>query len=148
MKQKILIGSRAFFGGIGGFKSENRNMLELHSNPAFKLGSEQDTRKTRVYKYTREPAQVMIKRAVESGNALQAGKFLVPEVARAIGAQVQDLKPLEPLFAQLPEKHKWQQDVYAAYMTNGDFRLTAEQRQAAYEVYRAARTEDGKEVQS
>lgn len=140
MKQRFLIGSRAFFKGIDGFKSDNRNMLELHSNPAFKFGVEQEeARITRVYKYTREPAHIMIARAVECGNVLQAGKFLVPEVAHAIGASVQDLKPLEPLFAKLPEKHQWQKTVYNAYVQNGSFSLTDVQLQEAYDKYMSAR---------
>ena len=141
MKQKFLIGSRAFFGGIEGFKSDNRNMLYLHDNPAFKTGVEKNdsNRVTRIFKYTKESAKTMIQRAVESGVALQAGKFLVPDVARAIGATVQDLEPLAPLFAKLPKKHKWQQTVYNAYIVNGSFTLTDEQRQAAYNKYQSAR---------
>lgn len=139
MKQKFLVGSRAFFGCIDGFKSANRNMLELVDNPAFKAGKEQNDRVTCVFKYTREPARQMIERAVKSGNPLQAGKFLVPEVAHAIGATIEDIKLLEPLIEQLAQKHNWQKIIYEAYIENHSFTLTQDQLQQAYESYCANR---------
>ena len=139
MKQKFLVGSRAFFGGIDGFKSANRNMLELVDNPAFKEGKEQNDRVTRVFKYTREPARQMIERAVKSDNPLQAGKFLIPEVARAIGATIEDILPLEALLSKLDSKHQYQAIIFNAYKENGSFTLTDEQRQAAYASYLDAR---------
>ena len=97
MKQRFLVGSRAFFAGIDGFKSPNRNILELVGNPAFLAGKEQNERVTRIYKYTRQPAPKMIADAVASGDAKKLGKFLVPDVARAIGMTIKDLQALQPL---------------------------------------------------
>lgn len=145
MKQRFLVGSRAFFAGIGGFKSGNRNQLELLDNPNFKQGVEKNDRVTRVFKYTKEPAQTMIDRCLASGNPLQVGKFLVPDVAHAIGLQVQDIERLAPLIERLPDKHEWQEVVYNAYLANGTFTLTEEQRQEAYAAYKEARSKEDKQ---
>ncbi len=138
MKQRFLVGSRAFFAGIDGFKSPNRNILELVGNPAFLAGKEQNERVTRIYKYTRQPAPKMIADAVASGDAKKLGKFLVPDVARAIGMTIKDLQALQPLVDRLDKKQAYQKVIYDAYVENGGFVMTNEQLQAAYKAYKEA----------
>lgn len=137
---RILVGSRAFFSGIDGFKSKDYDYLELVENPTtFKWRREQSLRGTCTFQFRKEPAARMVQRTLDNGEALLVGKFLVPEVAQAIGATVSDILPLEPLLSKLDDRHKYVAVIFDAVKQNGSFELTDEQRAAAYEVYRQAR---------
>ncbi len=138
--KKILVGSRAFFGGISGFKSSDCDYLELIENPtAFQWRREQSLRGTCTFQFRKEPAARMVQRTLDNGEALLVGKFLVPEVAQTIGATVSDILPLEPLLSKLDDRHKYVAVIFDAIKQNGSFELTDEQRASAYEVYRQAR---------
>lgn len=89
MNKKILVGSRAFFDGCEGFRSKDRDYLELVENPTgFKWRREQSLRGVCTFSYKLEPVADMVRRTLESGDALLVGKFLVSEVAETIGATV------------------------------------------------------------
>lgn len=81
----------------------------------------------------------MVQRTLDCGDALLIGKFLVPEVAQAIGATVSDILPLETLLSKLDDRHRYVAVIFDAVKQNGSFELTEEQRAAAYEAYRQAR---------
>lgn len=137
---RILVGSRAFFSGIEGFKSKDHDYLELVENPTtYQWRREQSLRGTCTFQFKKEPAARMVQRTLDNGEALLVGKFLVPEVAQAIGATVSDILPLEPLLSKLDDHHKYVAVIFSAVKQNGSFELTDEQRAAAYEVYRQAR---------
>lgn len=145
MTNRILVGSRAFFAGLDGFKPKDHDYLELVENPTrFKYCKEMSLRGTCFFQYKKEPAAQMVARAVENGTAIQLGKFLVPEVAEAIGATVNDILPLEVLLPKLDSKHQYQAIIFNAYKKNGSFTLTDEQRQAAFASYLEARKTDEK----
>lgn len=138
--KRILVGSRAFFSGYEDFQSKDYDYLELVENPTtFKWRREQSLRGTCTFQFRKEPAAQMVQRTLDSGEALLVGKFLVPEVARAIGATVADILPLEPLLSKLDDRHQYVAVIFEAVKQNGCFELTDEQRAAAYEVYRQAR---------
>ncbi len=138
--KRILVGSRAFFSGMDGFKSKDHDYLELVENPStFKWRREQSLRGTCTFQFKKEPTTQMVQRTLDSGEALLVGKFLVPEEAQAIGATVSDILPLETLLPKLDEKHKYVAVIFDAIKQNGSFELADEQRAAAYEVYRQAR---------
>ena len=139
MTQTFLVGSRAFFAGMEGFQPSDRNILRLVGNPAFKAGKEITGRKTNVFTYTRETAKQMVDNTLASGKTIKVGKFLVPDVARAIGLTIEELQKLKPLVSRLGAKQSYQKIIFNAYIENNDFKLTQEQRQAAYETYLAAR---------
>lgn len=148
MNARFLVGSRAFFSGIDGFNSDNRNFLKLVENQsALNVESKLSIHSNITYRLLREPARQMIERVAESGNALLVGNFLVPKVAKAIGATVADLQPLEPLLENLQDKHKYQAVIFRAYQANGSFSLTDEQRQEAYEAYCQSRKRDENEAE-
>ena len=137
--KRILVGSRAFFSGMEGFKSKDYDYLELVENPTtFKWRREQSLRGVCTFQFKKEPPADMVRRTLDCGDAL-VGKFLVPEVAQAIGATVVDILPLETLLPKLDEKHEYVAVIFAAVKQNGSFELTDEQRAAAYEAYRQAR---------
>lgn len=138
--KRILVGSRAFFSGMDGFRSKDHDYLELVENPtAFKWRREQSLRGVCTFQFKKEPPADMVRRTLDCGDALLVGKFLVPEVAQAIGATVVDILPLETLLPKLDEKHEYVAVIFAAVKQNGSFELTDEQRAAAYEAYRQAR---------
>ncbi len=137
---RMLVVNRAFFSGIDGFKSKDHDYLELVENPTtFKWRREQSLRGTCVFQFKKEPVARMVQRTLDCGEALLVGKFLVPEVAQAIGATVADILPLEPLLSKLDDRHQYVAVIFEAVKQNDSFELTDEQRAAAYEVYRQAR---------
>lgn len=138
--KRMIVGSRAFFSGIDGFKSKDHDYLELVENPTtFKWRREQSLRGTCVFQFKKEPVARMVQRTLDCGEALLVGKFLVSEVAQAIGATVADILPLEPLLSKLDDRHQYVAVIFEAVKQNDSFELTDEQRAAAYEVYRQAR---------
>lgn len=138
--KRMIVGSRAFFSGIDGFKSKDHDYLKLVENPTtFKWRREQSLRGTCVFQFKKEPVARMVQRTLDCGEALLVGKFLVPEVAQAIGATVADILPLEPLLSKLDDRHQYVAVIFEAVKQNDSFELTDEQRAAAYEVYRQAR---------
>ena len=66
---------------------------------------------------------------------MAAGKFLVPEFARELGMDIDDLERLRPLSEKLDEKHLYEKVIYDAYIENGCWGLTDEQRIEAYRIY-------------
>ena len=138
--KRMIVGSRAFFSGIDGFKSKDHDYLELVENPTtFKWRREPSLRGTCVFQFKKDPVARMVQRTLDCGEALLVGKFLVPEVAQAIGATVADILPLEPLLSKLDDRHQYVAVIFEAVKQNDSFELTDEQRAAAYEVYRQAR---------
>ena len=140
---KILVGSRAFFNGMKGFQSKDRDYLVLVEQPqGFNWRREQSVRGICTFEYKKDTPAAMIAKTLEMGDALPIGKFLVPEVAQAIGATVQDILPLESLLPKLDAKHQYEAVIFDAIKTNGTFTLTEEQRKAAFKVYLSARKSD------
>ena len=139
MKQ-ILVGSRAFFSGIEGFKSKDTDFLVLVENPTdFQWRREQSLRGICMFHYKKEAPAQMVQRTLDNGDPLLIGKFLVPEVAQAIGATVDDILPLEALLPKLDDRHQYEAVIFNAYKQNGSFTLTKKQLKEAYQTYRQAR---------
>lgn len=139
MKQ-ILVGSRAFFSGIEGFKSKDTDFLVLVENPTdFQWRREQSLRGICMFHYKKETPAQMVQRTLDNGDPLLIGKFLVPEVAQTIGATVDDILPLEALLPKLDDRHQYEAVIFNAYKQNGSFTLTKKQLKEAYQTYRQAR---------
>lgn len=138
--EEIIVGSRAFFSGIEGFKALDCDTLVLTSEPdGFTWRRERRLRGNCRFTYLLESPADMVQRTIDAGEPLLVGKFLVPEVADAIGATVADILPLEPLLEKLDDKHRYVAVIFEAVKANGSFTLTEAQRLEAYEVYKAAR---------
>lgn len=137
---KIIVGSRAFFSGMEGFKSKDRDFLELVDEPkGFEWRQEMSLRGVDTFRYRKESPAQMVQRTINAGDPLLIGKFLVPEVAEAIGATVADILPLEQLLPQLDDKHRYVALIFDAVKENNSFTLTAEQRATAFAAYQEAR---------
>lgn len=138
--KKILVGSRAFFSGMDGFNSKDNDFLILvDTSPTFSWRQEQHMRGNCTFYYLKETPAQMIRRTIDNGDPLLVGKFIVPEVAREIGATVNDILSLEPLIEKLDEKHAYEAVIFSAIKSNGNFEITEEQRSQAYEAYKLAR---------
>lgn len=134
--QKFLVGSRAFFSGIDGFRSKDTDVLILEDNPTdYQWRKESNMRGVCTFRYKKESPAVMVDRTITAGDALLIGKFLIKDVADAIGATVQDILPLEVLVSKLDEKHKYEDLIFNAIKENNSFILTQKQIANAYTNY-------------
>lgn len=70
---------------------------------------------------------------------MRVGKFLVLEFVEYLNFTIEDLKILEPMFYKLDDKHKYEQVIYESYIKNNAFKLTDEQLEEAYKVYKKYR---------
>lgn len=78
----------------------------------------------------------------EKACGLEFGKFLVAEFASELGLTIADLTMLYEHFKErIDEEHKYQHEIYKAYIENNGFYLTDKQREQAYKVYKAERPE-------
>jgi hypothetical protein len=143
MKQiaKFLVGSHAFFEGMPEFNSKDHDWLYVMDS----FGSVKSKRLV-MHKDGNDMILVpkmdkewYIMNCINSDFGISAGKMFVPEFAAYIGLMVNDLKRFEPYLPLLDDKHKYYKIIYDAYMQNGDFTLTDEQREAAYEEYKKYR---------
>lgn len=139
--KKIIIGSSVFFSEYEDYKSKDKDVIAImdtfipHKNSLnMKIKCED------VFLYRNMDKQRFIQDAFASGVPMRAGKFLVPEFAEYIGLDINDLRRLAPLFDQMDDAHKYEKIIFDAYMENGSFTLTDEQRNAAYEEYKKTRT--------
>lgn len=139
--RKFKIGSRAFFEGMAGFNPTDDDTLILQDKPnGYNTVCQIHTDTGCIYYWKRMTAQEYIDYALKKGPAMQLGKFLVPEFAKEIGLTVDGLPNLRPIATNLDDKHKYESIILEAYINNGAFTLTDEQRAAAFKSYKAART--------
>jgi hypothetical protein len=143
MKQiaKFLVGSRAFFEGMPEFNSKDHDWLYV-------MDSYKSVKAKRLVMHKDGNDMILVPKmdkewyitdCINSDFGISAGKMFVPEFAVYIGLTVNDLKRFEPYLSLLDDKHKYYKVIYEAYMQNGDFTLTDEQREAAYEEYKKYR---------
>lgn len=147
MESKIyLVGSKAFFSGLEGFKPKDTDRLRfVEKGNGFNNYIQRSGGAHCDFLWVMKPKQEMIDYALQHGPAMQVGKFLVPEVAAVLGLTVEDLQQLRPLIDKLDAKHEYQRVIADAYQANGSFTLTEEQRLAAFEKYRESRPEKAQE---
>lgn len=138
--KKYVVGSRAFFSGMEGFRSKDKDYLVLEGNPiGYNWRREQSLRGICTFYYKRLPVEQLVQRCLGMRDALQLGKFLVPEVAAALEMTIEDIRPLETLLPLLDTKHRYYEIIFRAYIANGSFTLTEAQRLEAYKSYTESR---------
>lgn len=138
--KRFLIGSRAFFSGLDGFKPKDYDYLSfVEKGNGFTNYCQHTDGKCCRFIWVAKSKDEMLSAALQRGPAMQVGKFLVPDVAAALDLTIQDLELLRPLIDKLEPLHEYEKVIYEAYISNGSFTLTDEQRAAAFEVYKAAR---------
>ena len=144
MERRFTIGSRAFFEGMPDFQSKDRDILVYTDTPNGFTNYRQSSMSGRcTIEWAAKPKADFIEYALrDKAEGLEFGKFLVPEFAEELGLTIDDLKRLYTHFeGRIDKKHGYQRAIYDAYVENGAFTLTDEQRTRAYEAYKAERPE-------
>jgi hypothetical protein len=137
---KILVGSKYFFNNIEGFNPKDEDTVELVLVPhRFKnIMHIQGHGKCHFVWRKMNPEQ-FIQVTLRNNLPMEIGKFLVPEFNKCIGFNLSHLRRLKPLADKLEGKHYYEKVIYDAYMENGNFILTDDQRMKAYEEYKKYR---------
>ena len=142
MKEEVImitIGSNYFFHSYKDFKATDIDKIEVVETNEFKEKRVIRGQGKDYFYLKKKPKQELINDALKSSLALVVGKFLIPEFNEQIDFTINDLSQLKPLIDKLDEKHIYEKIIYEAYLQNGDFILTKEQRDAAYASYKKAR---------
>lgn len=135
---KIIVGSRAFFRGMDGFKPSDEDyvvLMEMH-NQRFKNHMQVRLGDKCIFFWLEKSKEEMIDYLLKSNDPLQVGKFLVPVFAKRLNITIDDLAQFKPLIDKLDDHHQYIRVIYEAYIANGDFILTDEQKLNAFEVYK------------
>lgn len=137
---RFVVGSKAFFTGIEGFQPHDNDILLFEENPKdYKDQSQVRLKGNCYFRWRRMGKDELIEYHKPCRVGLFLGKFLVPEFAKEIGMTTEDLKRLDFLVDCLDERHGYEKIIYDSYIENGDFYLTDEQRNRAYEEYKRER---------
>lgn len=137
-KRRYRVGSRAFFEGMPFFEPKDTDDLEIVDELKFGRNFEQLRRADRkrcLFRWKRMTADEFIENALKSRTPMEAGKFLVPEVANDLGITMEHLRKLAPVFERMDMRHQYERVIFEAYLENGGMWLTDEQRRKAFEVY-------------
>ena len=144
MEKKFIIGSRAFFNRMPDFQSKDTDVLIWTDEPNGYEHYKQTSMSGRcTMEWAKKEKAEFISFALrEKACGLEFGKFLVTDFANELGLTIADLTMLYEHFKErIDEKHKYQHEVYKAYVENNGFYLTDKQRDKAYKVYKAERPE-------
>ena len=143
MNNRFLVGSNVFFRGyFEDFVSKDTDTLVLDDEPNGYTNIRQFHFKDRcVFQWRKMDKDEFIDVSLERGLGMELGKFLVPEFARELGMEIEDLERLRPLAEKLDEKHLYEKVIFDAYIENNCWELTDEQRTEAYRVYKECKEE-------
>ena len=139
----MITGSTHFFKNIEGFKSKDIDYLyiiEPEKAIGFKFVKQISGHNKCEFFIVKQPKEQLITWDIEHSPAMVLARYLTPEFVKAFNITIDDLKTLKPLKDRLDDKHKYLGTIYDAYLENKDFTLTDKQREAAYYLYKSART--------
>ena len=132
----MLVGSKAFFENIKGFRSKDTDILELVDNPTdFKYLRQFRFKDKCVFQWRNMPVDEFIDAELMMNVPMSVCKFLCPEFIKLKGLTIEQLKRLQPLVDNMDEKHMYLKTIYDFYIANNDFTLTDEQLNDAYNIY-------------
>lgn len=142
-KTKILVGSSVFFSGFPDYVQHDTDYVIFENLPDTKyfLQVQRVDGIDMFFWNKTKTKQELIDYHLKYNMGLEIGKFLVPAVLYHLGMTIEDLKQLEPLLANLKDKHKYEEVIFRSYITNGDFYLTEQQLNSAYNIYKKYRNE-------
>lgn len=147
MKREIVTGSRAFFTGMHNFAPKDCDIILIvqpGETSGYQWMRQTSNGSTDVFEIVLRPKEELIAHALKKSVPMAIGRLLTPEFANLIGLSVSDLKVLRPMRERLDVKHEYVGLIYDAYIANGSFTLTDNQRSLCYESYMASRKKDGK----
>lgn len=141
LTEKILVGSTYFFSEYKDFHSKDCDyVIIVDENEEFKICREiHITNKKCIFQIVKKDPKEIIDRINNGNSPMQIGKFIVPEFNEYIGFKYEDLPLIEKCVKKLDSKHDYERVIYEAYKENGNFTLTKEQRDSAYESYKKSR---------
>ena len=140
MYDKILIGSTYFFSDYDDFSSKDIDEIQIIDTNDFSQVRQITGQGRCLFQMKRYPSkEKYIDWALKCELGMVIGKFLVPEFNSAIGFTIEDLPRLKPLLSKLDDKHKYEEIIFNSYIKNGNFTLTKEQRDLAYQSYKETR---------
>jgi len=134
------MGSNYFFSKYKDFTPHDLDTIELVNTKEFRYKRIIRGQGKDIFQLRRKPKEELIQDALRSNLPMVIGKFLIPEFNEEIGFVVDDLRELKPLIDKIDDKHKYEKIIYDAYLENGKFELTQEQRDAAYAEYKKYRS--------
>lgn len=140
-----IMGSTYFFKDYADFKSKDIDYWEiideLDDCNYYSRRIVSVSKKEEFFSFRRVSKEEHIKQVFNVGLPMAVGKFLIPEFCNEIGFTIDELRQLQPLIDNLDEAHLYEQVIYNAYLKNGDFILTQEQRDNAYKSYKMTRNQ-------
>lgn len=142
-RPRYKVGSRAFFEGYPDFHPKDIDEVEFETEPKLYKNFMQFRKKdgTRcLFKWRKMTPDEFVDYMLGSKLPMELGKFLVPEVAEYLGINLHHLAKLRNVSYKLDDRHKYEAVILEAYLENGGFYLTEDQRNRAYEEYKRART--------
>ena len=142
---RFLVGSNVFFRGyFEDFTSKDIDTVVLEDNPnGYQNIRQFHLKDICIFQWRRMDKNEFIDLSLERGLVMELGMFLVPEFARELEMDIDDLERLRPLSEKLDDKHLYEKDIYDAYIENGCWMLTDEQRTEAYRIYNEYKEEKG-----
>lgn len=90
-----------------------------------------------LFKWRKMSADEFVEYTLNSKLPMEIGKFLIPEIVEYLGFTIDHLERLRPVVERLDRKHLYEKVIFEAYIKNGGFWLTREDRDRAYEEYLA-----------
>lgn len=136
----ILIGSNYFFSNYFDFHPHDIDKIEIIETDNFNNIRYIKGKNRCYFQLKKQPSKEQyIEYALQSTLGMVVGKFLVPEFCQEIGFTIEDLPRMQPLIDILDKKHKYEEIIYNAYLENGTFTLTQDQRDMAYQSYLESR---------
>lgn len=142
MDKQMMIGSRAFFDGMPEFAPKDTDTFVWVADPkGFTHYRQTAISGQHIIEWRAMPKDELLKYSMrDKANGLEFGKFIVPEFADLVGLTIDDLKRLRDHYAdRIDANHRYQLVICEAYLDNGAFTLTDEQRETAYQAYRNER---------
>lgn len=138
--KRIETGSVVFFKNYPDFNPHDRDYIAFCKTDEFKfVGHSNHFGKDTFYTKILNNAGEYIEHALSTNTGMVICKFLVPEYIKYIGMTIEQLPRLAPLLSKLDKKHLYLKIIYEAYLKNGKFELTDDQRLVAYEEYKRER---------
>lgn len=140
MKNNILIGSQYFFSSYNDFHSKDIDELQIIETNEFAQVRQITGQNRCLFQLKRHSSkEEYINWALKSELGMVIGKFLILEFCEIIRFTIEDLPRLQPLIQKLDDKHKYEEIIFNSYIDNGNFTLTKEQRDLAYQSYKMTR---------
>jgi len=148
--KRFIIGSRAIFTGYKDFEdyTTDTDILLIHDDPDYWLETQyHDPEDDNIHyicwaNISKEDLLYYHIHNVYMGTFIQ--KFLCPEYAEWLGLTIEELASMERLLQYMDNKHSYEKIVFYAYIKNGGFYMTDEQKAAAYEEYKLKRQDEYK----